>query len=142
MSPTATVWAESPTQARGCEGKTAPDAEDAVYERAQPYQRSSRRGWGAVIDRLQSLLALEDDWDGGGARRPAPATIRYCVALARRWANDDITPPSSVSPTLEGGVVFQWQEEGTRMEAEVNEPGRAECMLSVRGQKPKHWVIR
>src|SRR5271154_6319814 len=121
MSPTATVWAEPPTQSGSGEGVPSPDAGGAVYDRPQPPRRSSRHEWDAVLERIRCLLELEDDWDGGGARRPAPATIGSCIALARRWAyaDDDFPPPSSVSPTLEGGVVLQWQAEGTRLEVEV-----------------------
>ena len=141
MKPVATVWVPLPAQRLDGESKANPDAASNVTWHFQTKGREVRKRWGEIIKELEEFLTLEDDWDGAGAEKPNPETIRYCIAFANRLADQPYMPAPSVSPTVEGGAVFQWQSDAGRLEIEVNEPHRGECMLSIRGQKPKHWVI-
>ncbi len=141
MITVATVWAPSPAQSLQWQNNLDPDAASNVTWRAQTPWREVRKGWGAIVKELERILSLEDDWDGAGAQKPDPRTIHFCIAVADRLADQNAAPASSVSPTVEGGAVFQWQSAVGRLELEVNEPHRAECMLSILGQKPKHWAI-
>jgi hypothetical protein len=141
MPAVATVWAAPPAQSAEWEGRANPNLASCGPRRTQTAWREIRKGWAEITKKLGEFLSLEDDWDGGGAKKPDPEIIRFCTVFANGLADLSTTPASSVSPTVEGGVVFQWQSEAARLEFEINEPFRVECMLSVRGQKPKHRVL-
>ncbi len=113
-----------------------------LYPNPSAESRSEHsKGWGIIVRKLEDILTLEPDWDGGGARQPDPKIISFCIDAAHRFADLNAIPATCVSPTVEGGAVFQWQWDSVRMELECNEPNRAEWMLSVKGQKPRHGVI-
>jgi len=135
------MWGPSADAESKWPSRTKSDAVSFVSDRSQNPWREIRRGWGTIIKKLQDILALGDDWDGARARKPDPKTILFCIELANRCADGSVSPPSCVSPTVEGGAVWQWQGKDWRLEVECNEPDRVECMLAIRGQKPKHWVI-
>jgi hypothetical protein len=141
MSDVATVWAPPPSQTPDWESGANPNAAAYSPGRARNPWREVRKGWAEIIRKIEAIRLLEDDWDGAGACQPDAKTIDSCIALANHFADAGFPPASCVSPTVEGGVVIQWQGDFSRFEIEANKPFRFECMLSVRGQKPKHWVI-
>ena len=141
MTATATIWAARPSPIQDWDDGAHPEATSAATGHGQGSFRTHQADWEKVAKKIEGFLQLQDDWDGAGARKLDPVIIDFCVALAKELAKKPDMAAPCVSPTVEGGIVLQWQGEFGRLEAEVNEPCRVECMLSVRGQKPKHWIL-
>lgn len=76
-----------------------------------------------AVRSLNSLLALEENWDSYGARAisidTALSTIRLLDSVI-----DDRTPMPSIVPVPTGSIQLEWHQSGIDLEVEVTDSGR------------------
>ena len=90
---------------------------------------SAPPGWLEVIDDTHRLTQLEADWDGEGAQPVPPPLIRSAVALFEALRNNGRAVPDGVYPLPSGAIMVEWHnEDGSRLSAEIRQPGRAKMM--------------
>ncbi len=71
----------------------------------------SREKWQELIDR--KLIEWGRDpsqFDDEGVEPPSREIIRLAIALAEQFRDDGLTPPDSVVPDANGGIVFERRE--------------------------------
>ena len=86
---------------------------------------AATRPWPLLIDDLQALRQLAEDWDGQGAEAPKPGMIDAAVRLAREFQAAQVSPADRAIAGVNGTVYFEWQGTDGYLEIEVM-PGRAE----------------
>jgi hypothetical protein len=94
--------------------------------------------WQQLIEELRGFEHLGDDWDGLGAKPPAPALVASSVSLAHQLRQVHVRPPSRVVPGLDGTILFEWQQDGVFLELEVTQPGQAEWMQILPSRAAQH----
>jgi hypothetical protein len=94
--------------------------------------------WCRVIQSLQQLKSLRDDWDGQGALAPSIGIVEAAIGLAELYRQHDYSPPTTALATPAGTVLFEWRRQTTYYEIEIVSPGRAEWMLIDEGRAPMH----
>lgn len=78
---------------------------------------------GPTLEKLNSLLALPENWDSYGGQSISFENAKYAFQLLN-FTMEDTTPPPAVVPTAEGSVQLEWHERGIDLEAEVVSPYR------------------
>jgi hypothetical protein len=86
------------------------------------------------------MLTLGDDWDGKGALAPGIGVLRAAAELIGQ-ASNALPPPARIVASPTGSIVVEWEVGGSYLEAEIEEPGRAEWMLEEQGRY-HHWETR
>lgn len=71
-----------------------------------------------AVDSLNSLLALEENWDSYGARKVSLETALSTIVLLNS-VMDDRTPPPSIVPTPSGNIQLEWHRSEIDLEVEV-----------------------
>lgn len=79
---------------------------------------------GAVINRLEAMSKLMDDWDGYGSPAPEKQTLIASLEVLNQFMSTSVAAPA-VAPTTTGGVQFEWHQGGWDIEVEVFPDGRA-----------------
>lgn len=97
--------------------------------------------WSQRMNELLAIRALDEDWDGQGAKAPSTVLLDSAVQLAELLRQRGIDPPCRIVPGVNGTVIFEWQQDATYREMEVIQPGRAEILEMSPGQPPKHWTV-
>jgi hypothetical protein len=93
-----------------------------------------------MIEELERMRGLENDWDGQGALALDPANVDQAIAWVRemrRWHK--ALPPTRVLPGTLGEVVLEWRGEAMHLAAEISTSARVEWLLNVPGQPIKQW---
>jgi hypothetical protein len=83
------------------------------------------RPWPLLINDLQALRELTDDWDGQGAEAPKPGVIDAAVRLAQDFQAVQVPPADRAIAGVNGTVYFEWEGTDGYFEIEVM-PDRAE----------------
>ena len=105
-------------------------------------QRKPFDAWDTVHDRLATFRALEENWDGQGARAPSGELLDSALALTTLLRDRGVEAPSGAAPGPMGTVLLVWQgKDGTYCEVEVERPFYAEVMLVEPGKPARHWVL-
>jgi hypothetical protein len=102
---------------------------------------SASAAWQLVIEELQRIAALADDWDGQGAQAPPRETVDWVldwVGQMRQYRQ--ALSPSRAVPGVAGEVYLEWQGESFYVVAEITSPARVEWTLSLPGQPNRHWL--
>jgi hypothetical protein len=97
--------------------------------------------WDRLIDELQRIRMLGDDWDGQGAEAPSAGNVDWAgdwVRQMRRYPQ--AIPPSRAVPGVVGEVYLEWQGPSFYLVAEISAPARVEWTLSVPGEPNRHWL--
>ena len=97
--------------------------------------------WGQLLEELQRIRGLGDDWDGQGAEAPSAANVDW----AREWVRQmrrypQAIPPSKAVPGVAGEVYLEWRGASFYLVAELSAPAGVEWMLSAPGEPNRHWV--
>ncbi len=71
-----------------------------------------------AVDSLNSLLALEENWDSYGARKVSPEAAFAAIILLHH-VMDDQTPPPLIVPTPSGNIQLEWHRSEIDLEVEV-----------------------
>ena len=77
-----------------------------------------------VLERLQAISELTDNWDGYGSPAPEAQTLIAALEVLRQFIPASVATPS-VAPTTTGGIQFEWHQGGWDIEIEVFPDGRA-----------------
>ena len=97
--------------------------------------------WQRVIEELQRIATLTDDWDGQGAEAPAHEAVDWAMDWVREMRRyRHALPPSRAVPGVAGEVYLEWQGESFYVVAEITSPARVEWTLSLPGQPNRHWL--
>jgi hypothetical protein len=114
---------------------------DSEGAESQGPSSSTPAVWQRVIEELQRMATLTDDWDGQGAEAPARETVDWAVDWVGQMRHYcQALPPSRAVPGVAGEVYLEWQGESFYVVAEVTSPARVEWTLSRPGQANRHWV--
>jgi hypothetical protein len=97
--------------------------------------------WDKVIERLNTMISLSDDWDGMGAEAPSREIILSSIDLVEVFRSRGFPPPTRVAATPSGTVGLEWQEPPVYLEVEIITPDRSEWMRIAEGTPPVHGVI-
>jgi hypothetical protein len=97
--------------------------------------------WKRAFEQLRSLSALQDDWDGLGAKAPSPALLATAGQFMEWYRASDYDPPSRVVAGTDGAVIVEWQGDGLYADLEITKPYYAECMLKMNGRGTQHWTL-
>ena len=97
--------------------------------------------WDQVIEQLNTMMSLEDDWDGMGAEAPSREIIVSAIGLAEVFRSKGYPPPTRVAATPSATVGLEWQEPPVYLEVEMITPDRSEWMQIIEGMPPVHGVI-
>ncbi|MBA4067591.1 MAG: hypothetical protein C0501_28580 [Isosphaera sp.] len=99
-------------------------------------------GWEAAVAKIDEFRALADDYDGQGARAPAPETIDAAAELVHGLTRAGVPSPTWVTPGVNGSVDLSWEfGGGVSVAVDVTEPDEADVFLLVPGRQPGHWVV-
>lgn len=79
---------------------------------------------GAVVNRIEAMSKLTDDWDGYGSPAPEEQTLITSLRVLSQFMPTSVVAPA-VAPTTTGGVQFEWHQGGWDIEVEVFPDGRA-----------------
>ncbi|MDQ6783145.1 MAG: hypothetical protein M3063_06840 [Actinomycetota bacterium] len=109
-------------------GPTPPGALLVVSEDLRP-----------LVEDLESLLALPDDWDSYGGRPTTVTAARTVVSALEqvRWRG----PLPTVSPMSDGGVTLEWGGDTDGVELSVSRDGVLSVLIDVDGAMHEHTVI-
>lgn len=132
---------------------------DAPVARFEHTAFSMAEGWKRARERLLTLWNLEPDWDDAGASAPDKSilsgAIRMSEAQRSGWLSEQteakmadgrptrlLPPPSRISPSQDGTILFEWQAPGFYFEIEALTPNTGECMLIDGESKAEHFPFR
>ena len=71
-----------------------------------------------AVDSLNSLLALEENWDSYCARKASPEAAFAAITLLHH-VMDEQTPAPSIIPTPSGNIQLEWHRSEIDLEVEV-----------------------
>jgi len=98
--------------------------------------------WQEAIQKIVGFQALENDWDGFGAKAPSPELLNSAFALAYALGEKGTDPPDRVVPGVTGTILLEWQfSDGTYGEIEIVRPFYAEVMMIKPGEPAKLWTL-
>jgi hypothetical protein len=98
-------------------------------------------GWDRIIRKLHTMLSIDDDWDGMGAKAPSREIVFSAIELASALCSiDDYPAPTRVAATPAGTIGLEWQQPSVYTEAEIVAPYRSEWMQIKEGMPPEHWA--
>lgn len=77
-----------------------------------------------VAERLNELAALPDGWDG---RRAPAVSLEACMGAAQVLGElaDEQIPRPFISPSLDGGLLMEWDRDGIELDVFVEPDGIA-----------------
>lgn len=92
-----------------------------------------------LIQELEDIQSLQDNWDGEGAEAPKPELVDSTITLLG-FIQNTLPPPTRITPSQTGNIVLEWQfEDNVYLEAEIVDPFHIEWMLEVPFQPTQHW---
>lgn len=98
--------------------------------------------WEHAVRELDGYRTLTDDYDGQGAKAPAPDTFDAAADLVRDLRRNGVPAPSSVVPGPNGSVNLEWDyADGVSASVEVTDPHEADVFLLAPGRQPEYWVL-
>ena len=96
-------------------------------------------GWSPIIERIEAIRQLRDDWDGLGAKAPSTELFLTAAVLVHFWMENKQTPPTRVVAGTAGTIIFEWQTpDGQYAEWEIDRPRHADIMLKMPGRPIEH----
>ena len=81
--------------------------------------------WPDVCSTLEHMSSLPNNWNGQGATALTRQTIDRAKDVIVWLITIGSSPPSRISPSLDGEVVLMWKDEGLGVELSIGE----DCLL-------------
>jgi hypothetical protein len=88
---------------------------------ARERSRPGRNGR-SIVNRLNELISLPGGWDGANAIPPTESAVLSVLEVLNEISLDDVPPPH-ISPSLDGGLLFEWHRDGFELEVWVSSSG-------------------
>jgi len=91
--------------------------------------------WHQRFIELQKLRFLDDNWDGEGAEPVNHELLELAtIYLHRTFITKELPPPTRITLSQDGEIIFEWQLSDTRyLEAVFAEPDTVEWMSDIEG---------
>ncbi len=86
----------------------------------------SRKTWGDVLNGIDTLSLLEEDWDSYGAVPPEPNAIAGAKKLVAMLEKEGHSIPDVLTATCNGNISFEWRTDLGFKEIEVESLAAAE----------------
>jgi hypothetical protein len=77
-----------------------------------------------VIEQLELMRDLPENWDGYSAAPPRPGPIDAAIAFVRHCTTRLALPAPYVAPTRAGGVLLEWEQGPHQLEVEFDDADR------------------
>jgi hypothetical protein len=74
----------------------------------------------AVIDQLEAMRHLPENWDGYGGAPPSAEAIDAALTFLRYCQAQMAVPDPYVTPTRAGGVLLEWEQGPHQLEVEFD----------------------
>lgn len=102
---------------------------------------SRRSLWSPLSARVDSFRRLDRDWSGEDSVAPSRSVIAGAHSfLSTLECDRQYSPPTRVSATPYGSIVFEWLvPDGPYLAAEIENPVKAEWMYKPRNGPSRHW---
>ena len=81
-----------------------------------------------VLDQLEAMRGVKENWDSDGAAAPAQEVVTAAIAFWRNLQRRAELPQPYVTPNRIGGVLFFWEFGPHQIEVEVLTPDKAEFL--------------
>ena len=81
-----------------------------------------------VLDQLEAMRGVKEDWDGEGAAAPAQEIVTAAIGFWRNLQGREALPQPYVTPNRIGGVLFFWEFGPHQIEVEFLTPDKAEFL--------------
>jgi hypothetical protein len=123
-------------QAQALNGRT-----EISWIREKARQTDAAGQWRPIIDQLDQIKRLQDDWDGLGAKAPESELVKTAAVLFYFWIDNRKPAPTRVVASTAGTIVIEWQgqgEDGSYMEWEIDRLAHAEIMMRLPGKPVEH----
>lgn len=147
QSRASTVGSGAYRGASPCDHRSSPDVEInrewvGTTDRTETLRVSdwstSASWWTEIIDRLNSLLQLPDNWNGYGERAVTPAA----VAAALKLLGGNLSAPTPwVVPLSSGGLQIEWHADTIDLEIEIPSSGGTASVWLLRGRDELVWSL-
>jgi hypothetical protein len=107
-----------------------------------PYQGYRINHWrDQIVQTIDELLALEEDWDSYGANRISPKACERTLALLDAIMTDDTAAPQ-VAPLSCGGIQLEWHQDGYDIEIGIQDEGQPSVYCDEPGaQEGEEWML-
>jgi hypothetical protein len=76
-----------------------------------------------VVNRLNELISLQPGWDGANASPPTAEAVLAVIDVLNEISLD-VVPLPHVSPSIDGGLLFEWDENGYELEIWIAPDGQ------------------
>ncbi len=100
--------------------------------------RDGDEGWrdwlGAVVDRIDRLSELPDDWDSYGGLPLSDEAVGATLDLLSYFGPEYLAP--EVYPSPDGGLLLQWETPSSAIEIEVGPSRRFDLLIIPKGEEP------
>ncbi len=90
-----------------------------------------QKNWMNAESKLLEIEELDENWDGDDAIAPSQDIVKSVYQFLSLLKEDKTlynNPPARILPTIEGGILIEWQINSSYYEVEVEEPYKAEYM--------------
>jgi hypothetical protein len=88
--------------------------------------KAPTEGWAEILDQLDEIARLQDDWDGAGSPAPDGGVVAGARKLALTLKASEYPPPGRVTPSVNGTICFESRGADGYREIEVISPIEAE----------------
>ena len=78
-----------------------------------------------VLEQLEAMRGVPDDWDGYGGAAPRHDVIAAAIDFWRLLQTRPLLRDPFVTPTRIGGVLLEWEAAPHQLEVEFESPGKA-----------------
>lgn len=86
---------------------------------------ANQKRWTQCRAEVQRAGTLRPDWDGDGAEPPTPEVVNTALAILRVLRERGELPPSRISVSTNGTLLFVWNVAGSYTEVEISQEGIA-----------------
>lgn len=114
--------------------KFFPDYNDVSSRRISPFLMTSEKfesfkRWRKATSDLIKLGNLGNNWDGEGAVAPDQELIDSAIDCLKILSKKlELPPPTRITSSHDGEIVFEWQNANEYFQAEIKRPFQAKCM--------------
>ena len=84
-----------------------------------PQARGLPSWWTQATEQLRAMRSLGENWDGYGAAAPRAEILHSAIGFLRFLSRYVSVPLPYMSPTRNGGVLFEWERGPHQLEVDI-----------------------